>query len=169
MDIAENGINAGATLITISIEEMREKNVLTITVRDNGRGMNGERLLKATDPFFTSRTTRRVGLGLSLFKEACLRCAGRFGIESKEDEGTEVTASFQLDHIDLAPLGDMGSSMSTLIVGNPDVDFVYSHYSREKRFVLDTRDIKNELDGVPITHPEVIKYISESIREVHDH
>lgn len=165
MDIVENGINAGATLITISIEEDRGKNILVITIGDNGHGMNEAMLAKATDPFFTSRTTRRVGLGLSLLREACQRCAGGFEIKSKEGQGTEVRASFQLDHIDLAPLGDMGSSMASLILGSPHVDFVYSHHIRENRFLLDTRDMKDELDGVPITHPEVIKYISKSIRE----
>ena len=167
MDIVENGINAGATLITISIEADDEKNLFVITVSDNGRGMDEDVIEKATDPFFTSRTTRRVGLGLSLLKEASRRCSGQFTIESRKGQGTKVMASFQLDHIDLAPLGDMGSSMTSLIMGYPGVDFIYSRSSGGDRFILDTRDIKTELDDVPINHPEVMRYISETIRAAH--
>jgi hypothetical protein len=117
------------------------------------------------DPFFTTKTTRRVGFGLSLFREASRRCDGEFAIRSKEGEGTEVSASFRLDHIDLAPLGDMASTMTSLIMGNPGVDFSYTHERDGKEFRIDTREIKGGLEDVPITHPEVIKTLGESIRE----
>lgn len=165
MDIVENGISAGASLIVLTLEEDSRKNLLVISIEDNGSGMSENMLKRATDPFFTTRTTRRVGLGLSLFREACLRCDGKFAIESNEGAGTRVRGSFKLDHIDLAPLGDMGSSISGLIVGNPSVDFVYSYYVDGKPFTMDTRDIKNELEGLPITHPKVVGYIRELIRE----
>ena len=165
MDIIENGVTAGASLIRLRIEEDRVQNRLRITIADNGCGMNGEMLKRALDPFFTTRTTRRVGLGLSLLREASKRCEGEFQIQSKEEEGTEVNVSFRLDHIDLAPMGDMAGSLASLIMGNSDVDFVYTHYVDAEVFELDTRQIKAELDGVPIDHPEVIQYLKSTIRD----
>ena len=165
IDIIENGLNAGATLITLSIEEDKRENWLRITIADNGRGMPDEMLKKVLDPFFTTRTTRRVGLGLSLFREASRRCGGEFNIRSKESEGTEVYASFRLDNIDLAPMGDMPGTLISLIMGNPEVDFLYTHEVDGNVFNLDTSQVKNELDGVPINHPEVYKYLSGTIRE----
>ena len=165
MDIIENGINAQATLIHLSVVENRKENRLYVTIRDNGQGLSKEKLQEVMDPFYTTRTTRRVGLGLSLFQETSRRCEGTFDIKSKEGEGTEVFSSFQLDHIDLPPLGDMAGSMSSLIVGNPEVDFVYTHEVEGDTFDLDTREVRSELDEVPITHPEVIKYLTETMRE----
>lgn len=165
MDIIENGLNAEASLIALSITEDRKEKALRITISDNGRGVSGRMLEQITDPFFTTRTTRRVGLGLSLFKEASKRCGGEFAIRSKEGEGTEVYASFQLDHIDLAPLGDMAGSLTSLIMTHPDVDFVYSHKVNGKAFQMDTRQVKKELDEVAINHPEVITYLARKIRE----
>lgn len=165
MDIVENGVAAGATLIEISVKEERKENRLRITVKDNGRGIPQDAMEKVFDPFYTSRKTRRVGLGLSLFREASRRCGGDLSLRSKEGEGTETTADFQLDHLDLAPMGDVGGSMATLIMGNPEVDFVYSHEVEGTRFSLDTREVRNELDGVPMHHPEVIRYLADLIRE----
>jgi anti-sigma regulatory factor (Ser/Thr protein kinase) len=165
MDIVENSVAAGATRVRISVVEHTPRNLLQISIRDNGRGIPERELERVLDPFYTTKTTRRVGLGLSLFREASRRCDGKFTIRSKEGEGTEVSASFRLDHIDLAPLGDMASSMTTLIMGNPEVDFSYSHERDGKEFEIDTREIKGGLEDVPITHPGVIKTIGESIRE----
>jgi anti-sigma regulatory factor (Ser/Thr protein kinase) len=163
IDLAENGIAAGADLITIELSEMKSENLLSITVADNGRGIPRDMMEKVVDPFFTTRTTRRVGLGLSLFKESAARCDGEFHIRSEEGRGTEVFASFKLDHIDLAPMGDMAGSITCLIMGNPGVDFLYVHEIDGEKFSLDTREIRRELDGVPITNPEVIKYIKNEI------
>ncbi len=165
MDIIENGLAAGATLTTLSVVENKEENRLQITITDNGRGMSEEMLKKVLDPFFTTRTTRRVGLGLSLFREASIRCDGEFNIASKEGEGTEVCASFRLNHIDLAPLGDMSGSLTGLIIGNPDVDFLYTHDVDGNTFHLDTRQVKKELDSLPINHPKVLIYLANVIRE----
>jgi Histidine kinase-, DNA gyrase B-, and HSP90-like ATPase len=165
MDIVENGITAGATLIEVLVVEDNKGNQLRMTVKDNGRGIPPDLLDKVIDPFYTTRTTRRVGLGLSLLREAAKRCDGGFRLASKEGEGTEISASFRLDHIDLAPLGDMASSMVSLIVGNSDIDFVYTHEVDGKRFRVDTRQLKEELDGLPIIHPEVVRYLSSSMKE----
>jgi hypothetical protein len=163
MDLAENGIAAGADLITIKLSERKSENLLEIAVEDNGRGIPRDLLEKVVDPFFTTRTTRRVGLGLSLFKEAAARCDGQFHIRSEEGKGTEVFSSFKLDHIDLAPIGDMAGSITCLIIGNPGVDFLYVHEIDGEKFSLDTREIKRELDGVPVNNPEVIKFINNEI------
>ena len=165
LDIVENGLRAGAKLIDININEDREKNRLNIEIRDNGHGLSEEMLQKVLDPFFTTKTTRRVGLGLSLLRESCKRCDGEFNIISKEGVGTEVHASFRLDHIDLAPMGDIAGTMISLIIGNPDNDFNYTHEVNGEKFELDTRDIKKELDGLPINHPDVIRFLTKGIRD----
>lgn len=165
MDIAENGIAAGANLIEIRMAEDKKGNRLRMSIKDNGRGIPPDLLHKVIDPFYTTRTSRRVGLGLSLLRDAAARCDGNFQIGSEEGQGTEVSTSFRLDHIDLAPLGDMASSVVSLIMGNADVDFVYAHDVDGKVFRMDTREIKKGLDGLPIDHPEVLKYLSSSIRE----
>jgi hypothetical protein len=163
IDLAENGIAAGADLIELKVSALKSKNLLEITVADNGRGIPEELLERVVDPFFTTRTTRRVGLGLSLFKEAAARCDGEFHIRSGEGKGTEVSASFKLNHIDLAPIGDLAGSITCLIMGNPGVDFLYVHEIDGEKFSLDTRELKKELDEVPVNDPEVIKYIQNMI------
>jgi hypothetical protein len=165
MDIMENGLDAGATLIHLRVVTNRKENVLKFSIGDNGRGIPKDLLEKVLDPFYTTRLTRRVGLGLSLFREASKRCDGEFSITSSEGKGTQIEASFRLDHIDLPPMGDLGSSLAALIMGNPGVDFAYTHEVDGKVFDLDTREIKEELEGVPINHPEVVKYIATLIRE----
>ncbi|MBN2125378.1 MAG: ATP-binding protein [Deltaproteobacteria bacterium] len=164
LDIMENSLNAGATRIDLSIEENRRENRLRITIGDNGPGIAGEVLDRVLDPFFTTRTTRRVGLGLSLFREASRRCGGRFRISSEPQKGTEVEATFQMDHIDLAPLGDMAGTLTGLILGNPEVDLVYRHETNGGSFHLDTREIREELEEVPIQHPEVLRALTDLIR-----
>ena len=165
MDIIENGIAADATLITLTVEEETALDRMNITIVDNGRGMSEEMLAKALDPFFTTRTTRRIGLGLSLLREASRRCEGHFDIQSQEGKGTEVRVSFQLGHIDRAPLGDIAGSLTSLIMGSPDVDFVYTHRVDEQEFQLDTREVKEALDGLPIQTPEVMRNLTDMIRD----
>jgi len=165
IDIAENGIAAGADLITIKVSEREKDNLMEIAIADNGRGIPSALLEKVADPFFTTKTTRRIGLGLSLFQDAATRCEGEFHIRSEEGKGTEVSASFKLDHIDLAPLGDMAGSISCLIMGNPGVDFSYAHEINGESFIMDTRDIRKELDDVAINTPEVIRWIMNTIND----
>lgn len=163
MDVAENGLAAGASLIEISVVEDSKRNRLEIQIRDNGRGIRSDLLERVFDPFYTTRTARRVGLGLSLFREAARRCDGAFGIRSKEGGGTEVYASFRLDHLDRAPLGDMAGSFATLVMGNPGADFLYTHEVAGRAFRMDTREVKKTLEGVPITQPEVIAYLRDYV------
>lgn len=165
MDIIENALDAGATLITLLVVRDQKNNWLRISIGDNGRGIPEKMLKKVLDPFYTTRVTRRVGFGLSLLREATKRCDGEFSITSSEGKGTQVDASFRLDHIDLTPMGDLASSITGLIMGNSEVDFVYTYRVDGKEFHLDTRQVREELDGLPITHPKVIKYLASVIRE----
>jgi DNA mismatch repair ATPase MutL len=165
MDIIENALDAEASLIFLSIAEDGKEKVLRISIKDNGRGIPESIFEQITDPFVTTRTTRRVGLGLSLFKESAKRCDGEFDIRSKQGEGTEVRASFRTDHIDTPPLGDIAGALTSLIMTHPEVDFVYTHETDGNQFEMDTRQIKKELDSVPIYHPEVITHVAQTIRK----
>ena len=165
LDVAENGITAGAGVIEIEVVEARRGNLLTVVIRDNGSGIPHDMIAKVTDPFVTSRTTRRVGLGLSLFRMASIQCEGDFSVESEPGRGTSVSATFLFDHIDRAPVGDMASTVTTLIAGNPGVEFVYTHRVDDEEFVFDTREIREELDGPSLSDPRVLTLLNETIRE----
>jgi hypothetical protein len=165
LDIAENGITAGADCIEIVVNEARRnEDLLTIVIEDNGSGIPAEKLQKPTDPFITTRTTRRVGLGLSLLAAAADRCEGNLEIETDSGRGTRVQATFRYNHIDRAPVGDMASTITTLIMGNPQVDFVYTHIIDGNDFVLDTRDLKEGQQDQDLTDPVLIYHLTRSIR-----
>lgn len=165
LDIVENSTRAGANLIRIDIAEDRENDTLRIEITDNGEGMEPDVIQKALDPFYTSKTVRRVGLGLPLLSHAAKITGGGCEIESKKGEGTTVTAHFGYRHIDRQPLGDMATTMTTMITGTPGVDFVYTHRSGGDSYTLDTREVKNELEDVPIDHPTVLQFLKENIRD----
>ncbi len=169
LDIAENSLEAQATRIEIHIEENRSQNCLVLEVIDNGRGMDEEMVKKAMDPFVTTKTTRRVGLGLPLLAEAARQANGHLDIQSAPGKGTRVRASFELSHIDLKPLGDMSQTLMTLIVGHPEVDILYTHLVDGKEFSFDTREIKAQLDGIPIQDPEVLTILKNKIKEGLNH
>lgn len=164
LDVVENGITAGADIIRIQVQESRSADLLSINIIDNGRGIPAEKLKKLQDPFVTSRTTRRVGLGLSLLAAAAERCDGKLEVTAGTDGGTDVRASFRYSHIDRAPMGDMASTMATLLMGNPQVDFVYTHVIDGEEFSLDTRDLKKELGDHSLEDPMVIYQLGERIR-----
>ncbi len=163
LDIVENSVKANATLIEIDVSA--KDNLLTVSVKDNGKGMSEEFLSKVTDPYTTTRTTRKVGLGLPLLKMEAEMSGGRFSISSKLGVGTVVTTDFQIDHIDRPPLGDLGETMSTLLSGEDSVDYVLTYSVNDVGFTLDTRELKAELDGVPISEPEVLLFVKNYIRE----
>lgn len=165
LDVAENALEAGATRIEISIGEDLEADRLTIRIADNGRGMSEEFLKRVLDPFITTRTTRRVGLGLPLFAAAAKWCNGDFDMQSKEGEGTVVTAAFQHGHIDRAPLGDIKSTLLSIILAAPEVDLRYSHRVGGEVFEFDTAEICHQLEDVPLSHPKVREWLAEFIAE----
>ena len=165
LDVAENSVKAEATLIEISVCSDTAKDLMTIVIKDNGKGMDEEQLARVCDPFFTTRTTRKVGLGVSFFKFAAESSGGEFEITSKKGVGTTVTATFVISSIDRMPLGDMTSTMHSLITLNKDTDFVYSYKVNERGFVLDTRELREILQGVSFDVPDVSDYIKEYLSE----
>ncbi|MFH1563539.1 MAG: ATP-binding protein [Nitrospirota bacterium] len=165
LDIVENSITAGAKRVEIKINEDIAGDLLIIRIKDDGRGMPEEMVKEAVNPFFTTRTTRKVGLGLSLLTQAVNESRGTFEIRSIQGAGTKITATFQYSHIDRKPLGDMAQTMITLIAGNPEVDFLYRHKKGSRRYSLDTAKIKADLEGVPINDLTVIKAIQTDLEE----
>lgn len=166
LDIIENSRRAEADLIKIAVAEKIDSNLLKITIEDNGSGISQEKLENITDPFITSRDTRDVGLGLSLFKAAAESCAGNFKIDSEINEGTRVVAEFEYNHIDRAPLGDMTTTICNFIAASgEEVDLVYQHQYQENNFKLDTREIKTELEDLSIQSRQIISWIREYIEE----
>ena len=163
LDIAENSVNAGAARVEISVIEHIKKDTLSIIIKDNGRGMDAETVQRVTDPFITSRTTRKVGLGIPFLKAAAEACQGSLQIQSQVDIGTEITVIFQRSHIDRMPLGDLASTFLTLMIGYPQVNWVFKYQMDEREFTLDDKPIKNTLEGVPLSEPSVINYLRELI------
>ena len=165
LDVAENSTKAGASLVTISVTADTRQDLLKILIEDNGCGMTPEQVSQVTDPFFTSRTTRKVGLGVPFFKYAAESTGGSFSIDSQTGRGTTVTALFVLSHIDRMPLGDINSTIHTLIVYHPETDFVYTYGYNDKAFTLDTRQFREILGDVPFDEPEISAYIMEYLTE----
>lgn len=166
LDITENSVKAGATLTEIYVDEAGDK--LTLTIKDDGCGMNEETVKSVTDPFYTTRKTRKVGLGIPLLKLACEQTGGSLSITSSVDEdthGTTVTAVFFKNHIDFTPLGDVISSIVTLIQGHPDTDFLFRHSTEGGAVELDTREIRAVLEGVPLDTYEVILWVRDNLEE----
>ncbi len=142
LDIVENSIRAKASRIEIKVVEDIRKDLLTIEIKDNGQGIDEETIKKVLDPFFTTRTTRKVGLGLPLLSQAARESGGDVEIESKVGRGTRVKATFGYSHIDRKPLGNMEATLTTLIAGNPETDFIYEHKKDELEYRLDTTEIR---------------------------
>ncbi len=165
LDIAKNSVKAEATRIGIKIDENIPDNTLTIVISDNGCGMSEEFVNRVRDPFTTTRTTRKVGMGIPLFELAASQCGGGLEIESKRGEGTVVTARFEYDHIDRAPIGDMPGTITTLISGSPDIDFEYIHVLNGTEFIFDTAEVREVLGGVPLDTADVLNWINEYISE----
>lgn len=165
LDVAENSTRAGASLVEIMVHADNTADRLTITIADDGCGMTAEQVAQVTDPFFTSRTTRKVGLGVPFFKYAAESTGGSFTIESQPGVGTTVTAIFVLSHIDRMPLGDITSTIHTLVVYHPETEFLYRYIYDEASFTLDTREFREVLGDVPFDAPEISAYIKEYLTE----
>lgn len=165
LDIAENSTRANARLVEIRVTEDSTRDLLTIEINDDGVGMDRETLEKVLDPFYSTKKVRRIGLGIPLLAHAAGITGGSFEIDSEKGGGTRVHASFRHSHIDRQPIGSMADTMISLIAGNPATDFIYSHVNDGNEFSLDTREIREELEDVPVNHPEVLKYIKETIQD----
>lgn len=165
LDIVQNSITAGASLITVRVEEDSTTDRLTIAVEDNGKGMTAEQVNRVMDPFYTTRTTRKIGMGIPLFRMAAEMAGGGLSIESTPGIGTAIAAVFVLSNIDRMPLGDIVDTMITLIRLNPQLDFIYRQKVDGAAFELDTRTLRETLGEVPLNEPEVIDWISEFMAE----
>jgi len=163
LDIAENSVAADADKIEILITEDIKRDLLSVEIIDNGSGMDQETTKKALDPFYTTKTVRRFGFGLSLLSEAAKAANGSFSIESKKGKGTKIYTTFQHSHFDRQPLGDMGQTIITLILRNPEIDFIYVHKKNSQHYSFDTREIKAQLGDIPINSPEVIKILRKDL------
>ncbi len=169
LDIAKNSTKAGAALTTITLNETED--TLTLVISDDGCGMNEETVRNVSDPFYTTRTTRKVGMGIPLLKLSAEQTGGSFEIKSKPqsefptEHGTVVTAVFNKNHIDFTPLGDVTGSIVTLIQGDPQVDFLFTHTMPKGMVSLDTRELREVLGEVPLDTFEVIMWITENLNE----
>lgn len=165
LDITQNSVRAEATKIIIEIYENEEEDILSILVEDNGKGMSEEMLSQVRDPFTTSRTTRKVGLGIPMLEQTCLQCGGRLVLDSKPNEGTIIKAEMKYNNIDRPPLGDIINSLFILLITNQDIIFKYKHKYRDNEFMVDTEEITEILGGVPLDEPEVSEWLKEYIYE----
>ncbi len=171
LDIAKNSVKAGADTVYVTLTETDD--TFTIKISDNGCGMKPDFLRTVTDPFSTTRTTRKVGMGIPFLKLAAEQTGGSFSIESKhesdypEDHGTVTTAVFFKNSIDFTPLGDIVSSITTLIQGSPDIRWIFSHTSPDNEVSLDTQELKEVLGDVPLDNLEVILWIKGYMEEAY--
>jgi len=170
LDLVQNSIAAEARIVIIEIIECKQDKCLSLTIEDDGKGMDEFLMSKVTDPFFTTRTTRKVGLGLPFAKAAAQGCEGSFAILSEKGKGTKVTIIFKTNHLDCPPFGSMDQTLAALISANTNVDFVYKHLTQKGTFNFDTRIVKSELRGVRIDAFEVfewiLSYVKDGINEI---
>ncbi|MBE6631692.1 MAG: ATP-binding protein [Ruminococcaceae bacterium] len=171
LDITKNSVRAEAKNISILLNE-DEKGILTVIIEDDGIGMSKESLESATDPFFTTRKTRTVGMGIPLLKLACEQAGGALKLESlskdedEDDHGTRLTATFDTNNIDCMPVGDMASTIAVLIQGNPEIDYIFEHTMPNKTVKLSTGEIKAVLgEDIPLSSYEVLRWIKDYIDE----
>lgn len=165
LDIAQNSIEAGATAVDIDLLEDPGADTLVIQVGDNGPGMDPSTLSRASDPFFTTRTTRRVGMGLSLLAEAARAAGGNLAVNSRPGSGTRVRATFQYRNVDRAPVGDIETTLMVLMAGHPEIDFRFRHSVSDRSFELDSRDLCAALDGINLGSPEGLATLRAAIRQ----
>lgn len=166
LDIVQNSIVANATKVEIKVAADNAKDLLSVDIKDNGKGMSPEMVEMVRSPFCTTRTTRKVGLGIPMLAAAAEMCEGCVELDSKLGVGTEIGATFKLSHIDRMPLGDITSTMMTLIVANPDIDMCYEHVVNGKSFKLNMADVRKELgDDVPIQSPPVMNWLRDYLNE----
>jgi len=166
LDIAQNSIVAEAATLRIVIIEAKKEDRLTIKIKDDGRGMDEETVLKVVDPFYTTRTTRKVGLGIPMFKLNAESCDGSFELKSELGVGTELIANFRLSHIDRVPLGNLTDTIVTIALGSPKTDLILTHYVDDQKFSLSTKEIRRMLgDDVPLDNIDVVRWLREYVHE----
>lgn len=169
LDIAENSITAGAGHITIVVREETARDLLTVEISDDGEGMPAAVVEQATDPFYTTRTTRKVGLGLALLNEAAVAANGTVNVRSTPHLGTTVTATFQLSHVDRKPLGRLADTITALIAARSDINVSYERERDGRSFAFDTREIRDRLDGLPLNSVRTLNFIRDYLSQEEEH
>jgi len=164
MDIVQNSVSAGANLIEIIVEENKKKDICSLKINDNGCGMNAETLCRATDPFFTSRKTRKVGLGLPLLKHNAEATGGFFSLESAPGKGTNLLAAFKLSNIDRPPLGDIWNTLYLMLLSYDKGELIYTHQTEAGTFRFSSTEIKDILGDVSLQQKEIREGIIELIK-----
>lgn len=165
LDIVYNSIRANASLIRIYIYDSIKDDLIICRVEDNGKGMDVETVEKVQSPFFTTRTTRDVGLGIPLFKEGALQSNGTFHLSSELNIGTKIEATYQKSHLDCPAMGDIAETLVTLLQANENIEYEFEYKWDDESFILNTVQIKELLEGVPINSPEIILWLKEYIKE----
>jgi hypothetical protein len=170
LDIAENSAAAESTKVSIEVREDLLNDLLIASVIDDGRGMDAETAQNVQDPFYTTRTTRNVGLGIPLLKLAAEQAEGRFSLQSEPGKGTRVEAEFRHSNIDRMPLGDLSSTFLTVLISHPEIDWTLKYQVTEKKnesrdFVFESAELKSELGEIPLTEPEVLAFVRGMIEE----
>jgi hypothetical protein len=171
MDIAQNSIAAGASLTEVEVVVNHEKDLISLRFTDNGCGMSEELVKAVTEPFTTTRKTRKVGLGLPLLQQTAQMTGGDLSIRSTVGVGTEVLATFGLSHIDRPPMGDVAGAWFSLVVMNPDTDFLFTYDYDGNVFTFDTREVRATVAPLPLNQMEISAWIkdciSQEINELH--
>lgn len=165
LDILQNSLEAGATRLELKITEDPAGDCLRIALADNGKGMSQEMVRKVLDPFVTTRTTRRVGLGLPMLAAAARQCDGDLEISSALGKGTRLEATFKRSHWDRAPLGNIPATLVTFLLSGSGVDLSYEHVVGERSFQFDTAEVRRELGDLPLSHPQVRQWMLETLNE----
>lgn len=165
LDIAENSVTAGASRIKLNLTEAHSRDRLYLSVIDNGKGIPGAILETVKDPFTSSRSNRKVGMGLPLLNQAASQCEGELSVRSRQGEGTQVWAEFCLSHIDRMPVGDLAATYTGLVLGHEDCNWVLRYQVDRSVFYLDDTQIKNEMDGIPLSEPAITSYLRNSIEK----
>ncbi|MBI9045099.1 MAG: sensor histidine kinase [Anaerolineaceae bacterium] len=165
LDIIENSLSARADTISIQILEDGNQDIFEISIEDNGMGMDAKTVEKVIDPFTTSRSTRKVGLGIPLFKASAEACNGDFQITSKKGIGTKIKVSFQNSHIDRMPLGEIGDTIHSLLITSPEITWIFSYSKNNSEFSFNSSEINKHLGEVSITDPLVIRFLREFISD----
>jgi anti-sigma regulatory factor (Ser/Thr protein kinase) len=161
LDIAQNSIRAQATQINIELSESVQNNNYKLVITDNGLGMDAETCKKVSDPFYTSRTTRKVGLGIPLLKQNAEQSGGVFRLKSEPGKGTDISATFLFNHIDRLPVGDLVGTYLLLFAANPAIEFIVTHKTDSGNLTFDTRDVKQMLGDISLSTSEVRKFLKE--------
>lgn len=165
LDLIQNSTQVNSTLINLDIVDSIRDNIFSFSIKDNGKGMSKEFLETVTDPYSTTRTTRKVGLGLPLIKMNAENCGGGFQIESQLGKGTNLKFWFEHNNIDRPPMGDLAGVFVLTIAHNEEIRFIMTYKTDQDIYTFDTEEVKEALDGIPLNNNDIIKFLREMIEE----